>query len=305
MAIHNICMLGGTGFVGGRLAARLSAAGHDVVILSRHRERHRDLLVLPTVRLVQGDVHDPEFLHQQFAGRDTVINLVGILNETGRAGRGFARAHTELADKIIQACRQTGVGRVLHMSALHASVEAPSQYLRTKAMGEDAMHRGEGSDFHVTSFRPSVIFGPGDSLLNRFAGLLRLAPGFFPLACPEARFQPVFVEDVVRAFVESLDSYQTFGNRYDLCGPKVYTLHELVGYVAQQIGKRVRIIPLNAAGSYLQAAALEFVPGKPFSLDNYRSLQLDSVCERGFPDVFGITPAPLEEIAPGYLAPHH
>lgn len=305
MTTHNICLLGGTGFVGRRLTAHLSEAGHDVVILTCHRERYRDLLVLPTVRLVQGDVHDPEFLRQQFEGRDTVINLVGILNEKHRDGRGFARVHAELPEKIMQACRQTGVVRLLHMSALHAAATAPSHYLRTKAMGEEAVHRGESPDFHVTSFRPSVIFGPGDSFLNRFAGLLRLAPGIFPLACPAARFQPVFVGDVVQAFVLALDSHKTFGNRYELCGPKVYTLHELVAYVAQQIGKRVCIIPLNDAFSYLQATALEFVPGKPFSLDNYHSLQVDSVCDQGFPDVFGITPASLEAIAPGYLAPHH
>mgnify|MGYP001592979259 CR=1 FL=1 len=303
MSTHKICLLGGTGFVGKRLAARLSEAGHDVVILTRHRERQRDLLVLPTVRLVQGDVHDPEFLRKRFEDRDTVINLVGILNEKGRDGRGFARAHAELPSMLVEACRQTGVTRLLHMSALHASPAAPSHYLRTKALGEDAVHRAGNPDFHVTSFRPSVIFGPGDSFLNRFAGLLRLTPGMFPLACPQARFQPVYVEDVVRAFVESLDNHKTFGQRYDLCGPKVYTLREIVEYVARLIGKRVCIIGLNDALSYLQAATLEFVPGKPFSLDNYRSLKVDSVCEQGFPAVFGITPSSLEQIAPAYLAP--
>ena len=301
MSTHKICLLGGTGFVGKRLAARLSEAGHDIVILTRHRERRRDLLVLPTVRLVQGDVYDPEFLRKQFEDHDTVINLVGILNEKGRDGRGFARVHTELPSMIVEACRQTGVTRLLHMSALHASPAAPSHYLRTKALGEDAVHRAGNPDFHVTSFRPSVIFGPGDSFLNRFAGLLRLTPGVFPLACPEARFQPVYVEDVVRAFVESLDNHKTFGQRYDLCGPKVYTLREIVEYVARLIGKRVCIIGLNDALSYLQAVTLEFVPGKPFSLDNYRSLKVDSVCEQGFPAVFGIAPASFEEIAPGYL----
>ena len=304
MSTHKICLLGGTGFVGKRLAARLSEAGHDIVILTRHRERERDLLVLPTVRLVQGDVYDPEFLRKQFDGRDTVINLVGILNEKGRDGRGFARAHTELPSMIAETCRQTGVARLLHMSALHAAPEAPSHYLRTKALGEDAVHRAGNPDFHVTSFRPSVIFGPGDSFLNRFAGLLRLTPGVFPLACPQARFQPVYVEDVVRAFMESLDNHKTFGQRYDLCGPKVYTLREIVEYVARLIGKRVCIIGLNDALSYLQAATLEFVPGKPFSLDNYRSLKVDSVCEQGYPAVFGVTPSSLEQIAPAYLAPH-
>jgi NADH dehydrogenase len=303
MSTHKICLLGGTGFVGKRLAARLSEAGHDIVIFTLHRERQRDLLVLPTVRLVQGDVYDPEFLRKQLEDRDTVINLVGILNEKGRDGRGFARVHAELPSMIVEACRQTGVTRLLHMSALHASPAAPSHYLRTKAMGEDAVHRAENPDFHVTSFRPSVIFGPGDGFLNRFAGLLRLTPGVFPLACPQARFQPVYVEDVVRAFVESLDNHKTFGQHYDLCGPKVYTLREIVEYVARLIGRRVCIIGLNDALSYLQAATLEFVPGKPFSLDNYRSLKVDSVCEQGFPAVFGITPASLEQIAPAYLAP--
>jgi NADH dehydrogenase len=301
MARHRICLLGGTGFIGKHLVRRLSEAEHDVVILTRRRERHRDLLVLPTVRLAEGDVHDAGLLRQQFEGRDTVINLVGILNEKGRSGKGFTRAHAELPEKIVQACRETGVLRLLHMSALHAARLAPSHYLRTKALGEETTQRAENPDFHVTSFRPSVIFGPGDGFLNRFAPLLRLAPGVFPLACPEARFQPVYVEDVVQAFVKSLDNHKTFGNRYDLCGPKVYTLREIVKYVALLLGKRVCVIGLPEGLSYLQAAMLEFVPGKPFSLDNYRSLQIDSVCAKGFPEIFDIKPTTLEEIAPGYL----
>ena len=301
MATHRICLLGGTGFVGKRLAARLAEAGHDVVILTSHRERHRDFLVLSTVRLSQGDVHDAGFLRQQFEGRDTVINLVGILNEKGRSGKGFTRAHAELPEKIVEACRETGVQRLLHMSALHAARMAPSHYLRTKALGEEAVHRAESPDFHVTSFRPSVIFGPGDSFMNRFAGLLRLTPGVLPLACPHARFQPVYVEDVVHAFTQSLDNHKTFNNCYDLCGPKVYTLREIVEYVAKLINKRVCVVGLPDGVSYLQAAMLEFAPGKPFSLDNYRSLQVDSVCEKGFPEVFGITPTSLEEIVPAYL----
>lgn len=301
MVLHKLCLLGGTGFVGRRLAAHLSRAGHDVVIPTRQAVRHRDLLVLPTVRLMEGDVHDAGFLRQQFEGRDSVINLVGILNEKGRSGTGFARAHAELPEKIVAACREAGVTHLLHMSALHAARTAPSHYLRTKARGEEAVHRAGGPDFHVTSFRPSVIFGPGDGFLNRFAGLLRLVTGVFPLACPDAKFQPVYVEDVVRAFAESLDNHKTFGQRYDLCGPKVYALREIVEYVANLIGKKVYVVGLPDALSYLQAAVLEFAPGKPFSLDNYRSLQVDSVCEKGFPGLFGIVPTSLEAIAPNYV----
>lgn len=299
--MHKICVLGGTGFVGRHLAARLTRDKHDIVVLTRHAARHRDLLVLPTLRLAQGDVHDPEFLRRQFEHRDVVINLVGILNEKGRSGRGFARTHAELPQKIAQACRLSGVRRLLHMSALHASARAPSHYLRTKAAGEEAALKAHETGLAVTSFRPSVIFGPGDGFLNRFAGLLRVAPGVFPLACPDARFQPVYVDDVARALAQSIDSRKTFGRAYDLCGPRVYTLREIVEYVARLVGKRVRVIGLKDNLSYLQALLMEFAPGKPFSLDNYRSLQIDSVCGQGFPEIFGVKPTNLEEIAPTYL----
>ena len=180
--------------------------------------------------------------------------MVGILNEKGRNGHGFARAHVELPEKLVAACRAAGVKRLLHMSALHASLNAPSHYLRTKAMGEDTVHRAAADGMHVTSFRPSVIFGPRDSFINRFAGLLKLAPGVFPLACPDSKFQPVYVENVVSAFIHALRDTGTHGQRYDLCGPKVYTLREIVSYIAEVMGRRVTIIGLNHTLSHMQAA---------------------------------------------------
>jgi uncharacterized protein YbjT (DUF2867 family) len=304
MIKRRICMLGGTGFVGRQIAERLYRDGHEVTILTRRRERHRDLLVVPTVRLVDADIHNPAVLRREFAGHDVAINLVGILNERGHSGRGFARVHAELPEKVVEACRASGIQRLLHMSALHAALNAPSHYLRTKALGEETVHRAHGGELAVTSFRCSVIFGPRDGFTNRFAQLLRLVPGLFPLACPDARFQPVYVDDVAAAFVHALDDHQTFGQRYDLCGPKVYRLRELVEYIASLIGRRVHIIELNDMLSHLQAAIMEFAPGKPFSLDNYRSLQIDSVCSKGFPAVFGITPRTLESVAAGWLNPH-
>ncbi|MEK7816581.1 MAG: complex I NDUFA9 subunit family protein [Pseudomonadota bacterium] len=315
-----LCILGGTGFVGRVLSARLVAAGHDVLVPTSHYERHRDLTVLPTLKLIEGDVHDLEFLLHCCEAKDAVINLVGILNEKGRSGRGFAdrnearaarqgrrgsgfaRAHAELPEKLVAACRAARVRRLLHMSALNASLQAPSHYLRTKAMGEDTVHRAAADGLHVTSFRPSVIFGPRDSFINRFAGLLRLAPGVFPLACPDAKFQPVYVEDVVSAYVHALHDTKTHGQRYDLCGPKVYTLREIVSYIASVMGKHVYIVGLNRTLSQLQAAFMEFAPGKPFSLDNFRSLQVDSVCaSRAFPEVFDIAPTPIGKVVPSYL----
>jgi len=298
-----ICILGGSGFVGRALSARLVADGHEVLVPTRRYDKHRDLLVLPTLSLFQGNIHDPEFLARCCEGQDAVINLVGILNERGRNGRGFARVHVEFPEKLVAACRRAGVKRLLHMSALNASLSAPSHYLRTKGMGEDTAHRASADGIHVTSFRPAVIFGPRDSFVNRFASLLRLAPGVFPLACPDAKFQPVYVEDVVSAFVHALHDSKTHGQRYDLCGPKVYTLSQIVGYIAETMGKRVHVVGLNRALSHLQAAFLEFAPGKPFSLDNFRSLQVDSVCAgRAFPEVFGITPTPMEQVVPTYIA---
>ena len=298
MTPRTVCVLGGTGFVGRSLAARLLQAGHEVRIPTHHFQRHKDLLVLPNVRLRTGDVHDPNFLRELFTGADAVINLVGILNES--RGTSFAGAHVALPEKIVAACQEQGIRRLLHMSALNAAPLAPSRYLRTKAAGEEIVRV---SDLSVTVFRPSVIFGRRDGFLNRFAHLLKLAPGVFPLACPNARFQPVYVEDVTRAFVQSLTEHRTQGQAYALCGPRVYTLREIVEYIAQLMHVRRRIIGLNDTLSRLQASVAEFLPGKPFSRDNYESLKLDSVCDgpNALTEVFGIRPTPLEDIAPSYI----
>lgn len=296
-----IAVLGGTGFIGRSLCERLVADGHEVRILTRRRERHRELLVLPTAQVLEADVHNPIVLKREFQGLDAVVNLVGILNESGRAGKGFEFAHVELPAKVVQACRQTGVPRLLHMSALHAAPDAPSNYLRSKGRGEKIVHEAHSNKLQVTIFRPSVIFGPRDSFTNRFASLLRKLPYAFPLACPQARLQPVYVADVVEAFVRSLDLHTSFGERYNLCGPRAYSLHEIVRLLTQTLGLRRHILPLNDSLSRLQAALLQYVPGKPFTLDNYRSLQVASVCDAPFPEIFGITPRALEEILPTYL----
>lgn len=296
-------MLGGTGFVGRAIAARLSSAGYEIRVLTRASARHRDLLVLPGATLVDGDVHDPAFLQRQLKGADVVINLVGILNERGHSGAGFERAHAELPAKVTTVCRHVGVPRLLHMSALGAAAQAPSYYLRSKARGEDAAHAA-APEVRVTSFRPSVIFGRDDSFTNRFAALLRLVPGVFPLACADAKMQPVYIDDVARAFVDAIDAHRCYGQRYDLCGPTVYRLRELVGYLAALQHRSVRVFGLGAGLSRLQATLLEFAPGKPFSLDNYRSLSVDNVCtgNNALRAVFGIDPTPLEHVVPSYLA---
>ncbi|MHB8425198.1 MAG: complex I NDUFA9 subunit family protein [Gammaproteobacteria bacterium] len=300
MTRSSVCILGGTGFVGRHLAARLTQKNFDVKILTRSRARHYGLLVLPSVTLVEADVHDAAVLRREFAGCDGVINLVGILNERGHRGKGFHRVHVELVRKILAACRTSGVSRLLHMSALNAGEQAPSHYLRTK--GEAAALVLKAADeLRVTVFEPSVIFGADDSFINRFAALLRKMPGVFPLACARAKFAPAYAGDVAEALVRSWDNHASFGRRYSLCGPGTYTLRELVRETARVMGLRRAVIGLPAALSWLQAALMEWLPGKPFSLDNYRSLKLDSVCDHNGFAAFGIKPVSLEAVLPTCL----
>jgi len=300
--MDNICILGGTGFVGRHLAARLVEQGRSVRVLTRFRARHYSLVVLPTLDLIEADVYAAGTLARAFAGCDAVINLVGILNERGHSGKGFQRAHVELASKVLAACRQAGVRRLLHMSALRADAVGPSHYLRSKGEAADMVLAAK--DLDVTVFEPDVIFGPGDSFLNRFAGLLKLAPGVLPLACPDAQFAPVYVGDVVEACVRCLPLQASFGQRYCLTGPRSYTLKQLVSYTAELSGRRRWIWGLPRWASWLQAALLEWLPGKPFSLDNYRSLQSQAVCRNDGLQRLGIAPTPLEAVAPIYLGAH-
>lgn len=299
MKHFRIAILGGSGFVGSHLLSRLAREGHHLTVLTRRRERHRQLLVLPDIQVISADIHNPQHLQRYLAGHDVVINLVGILNESNDTGQGFHKTHVVLTEKIVTACRQHGIKRLLHMSALHASPDAPSHYLRSKAQAEQFVL--EQKDMHVTCFRPSVIFGAGDSFFNRFAKLLRLTIGPFPLACAETRFAPVYVGDVVEAFAQSLHLPATYGQVYDLCGPKVYRLLDLVTFTARVIGKKRWIVPMGKFASALQANLLEYFPGKPFSRDNYRSMKIDSVCNHDWPEIFTAERATIEAVVPEYL----
>lgn len=296
------CILGGTGFLGRNIASELLAQGYQVSILTRHQERNRDLLVLPSISVVEADAHSVGELRTQFQGMDAVINLVGILNETRHRHQNFQEAHVELPKKVAEAVTQSGVPRLLHMSASNASPDGPSQYLQSKGTAESFVHEHAlKNGYAATSFRPSVVFGPGDGFTNRFASLLRNIPLFFPLACPDSRLQPIYVGDVAKCFANAIRNKKTFGQRYDLCGPNVYTLHELVDYIATTISVKRKIFELADWQSKLQASVLQWFPGKPFTPDNFQSLQVASVCEKPFPEIFDITPRAMEEIVPNYL----
>lgn len=304
-AIKNICVLGGTGFVGRALVAHLANRGYDLSVLTHNRERHRRFLVMPNVRLQQIDAPDREALAGYFAGADAVINLIGVLNASEEE---FQFVHAELPEQIAAACVDADAPRFLQMSALNAAADGPSAYLRSKGAGEDAVHAAgqDNTKLAVTSFQPSVIFGPGDGFFNRFASLLKLAPAL-PLACPNARFAPVYIGDVVAAFSTVLEQpiSDTAGQRYQLCGPRAYTLKELVEYTAELSERRRLVLGLSDKISRVQAKVFDglfkLLPGDPpFSFDNYLSMQADSVCS---PDALGlatlgISPTSIESVMP-------
>ncbi len=297
MRHEKICVIGGGGFVGHHLVNLLAGQGRMLRVPTRRRQRIMDLAVLPTVEVVEGDVHDPAGLRKVLQGMDAVINLVGILHGSVA---DFERAHVELPRKVAEACKEAGISRLLHMSALGADIESRSVYQQTKARGEAlVLEAGRQGDLAVTAFRPSVIFGPGDSFLTLFADLLRMAP-VVPLAGASARFQPVYVGDVARAFALALDDAATHDHVYGLCGPRVYTLAELVGLAGQAVGVRRHILPLDAGQSYLFARLMELKPGrKLMTRDNYYAMLTDNVCPEGFPAIFG-QPTALEAVI-GYL----
>jgi len=294
-----ICVLGGSGYIGRHLVARLAAGGHLVVVPTRRRERARHLIMLPTVDVVQADIRDPATLERLLARCDAAINLVGVLqSRNGQPyGPAFAAAHVELPKRLVAACLAAKVPRLVHMSALKAAADAPSQYLRSKADGEAAIVAAR-AQLATTIFRPSVVFGPEDQFLNLFARLQRVLPVLF-LASPDAQFQPVYVGDVAEAFVRALDEDESHGKAYDLVGPRTYTLRELVAYAGQVSGHPRPIVGLGDRLSYLQAWLMELAPGKLMSRDNYYSMKLPNTSESKLP--FGIHATPLEAVAPVYL----
>ncbi|MDO8315158.1 MAG: complex I NDUFA9 subunit family protein [Rugosibacter sp.] len=298
--MKNILLVGGTGFVGRALLSKLSHGNAlRITVPTRRRERAKALTVLPAVQVIEADVHDPVVLAKLMSGQDAIINLVGVLHSTEGTSYGaeFARAHVELPQKIVAAARLAGIRRVLHVSALQASLDAPSAYLRSKAAGE-AVVRASGMEW--TIFRPSVIFGEGDAFLTLFARLAKIVP-FFPLASAHARFQPIWIQDVTATIAESLQRADSIGQIYELCGPQQYTLAELVRYASLTAGHPRRVLPLPDWLAWLQARVMEWLPNPPLTRDNLRSMQVDSVCADNTGLPFQRIATPLEAVAARYL----
>ena len=288
-----IVIFGGTGFIGREVAARLIRAGAYVTVLARRPYRNKEMLVQPRLRLVQGDVRDPMAVGQALSGQDAAINLVGILDGSPRQMQAL---HVDWPRRLVDSGRD--LKRLVHVGAVNADSGSDSRYLETKGQGEEII-RGAGVPWTILS--PSVVFGPGDTFFNRFALLLRLAPGIMPVIRPEARFSPVSVSDVAEAVLASLTRDELAGKRLALGGPETWTMRQVVDYARRQIGVRRLLVNLPPAAAKMQARVMGLLPGRPFSLDQYRTLQVDAVAGPEDLRGIGIEPTAVEAIVPAYL----
>lgn len=270
----HVVILGGTGFVGRHVVPRLLRDGHRVTVLSRGLTAATRAGLSRDASLIEGDVFDGDFLRAVLDDADAVVNLVGILNESGDSGQDFERVFVSLVQTLIAAMHDTGTRRLLQMSALHAGV-GDSHYLQARGRAELLVRE---SELDWTLFRPSVIAGPGDGLFCRFDALLRFVPAL-PMGRADAMFQPVWVGDVADAFARALEDPGSIGSYYELVGPERFSLAQIVRMTAAARGRHRAVIALPPALGKLQADIGEHLPGKPISRDNWRSLQLDSVSD--------------------------
>lgn len=313
--MKNILVLGGSGFVGATVCEHLARHGWAITLATRRRSNARHLQHLPTLTVVEVNVHDEAALAQVLAGHTAVVNLIAILHGTPAA---FEHVHVELPQKLARACQTHSVHQCVHISALGVQEQqpnaAPSHYLRSKGRGEALLRAAAAvSGMDLTVLRPSVIFGAHDQFLNLFARLQHVFP-VMPLAGAQARFQPVWVVDVARAVVHSLalpipsDTAGYPVRTVEVCGPDVLTLKELVQLSARLSGVREGrgrpVIALPMWMGRLQALVMEWAPGGPLmSRDNLDSMRVDNVATAGVAglDALGIQPTSLHAIAPLYL----
>jgi nucleoside-diphosphate-sugar epimerase len=292
--LGKIIILGGTGFIGSQLSAKLSPLCDKICVLTRNIEANKDLKLIPNLEIIHANVLDERSLNATFSGSDIVINTIGILNESGRDNT-FNNLHYELTKKISNAIELNKVKRYLHISSLNADPRATSEYLITKGLAENYIRDNTDNFCNTTIFRPSIVFGEDDSFFNKFSTILRFLP-IFPLACPNSKFMPIYVNELTDFMISTISDNTTYGQKIDVTGPNEYTFRQLIDITLKALKIRRLIIPLNYTLSKLQAVIFQRLPGKLFTLDNFLSLQTDSCSTKGFKGKLAI-----EDIVPGYL----
>ena len=296
--MHNIkgkriVVFGGTGFIGRDLVSRLVRAGAYVTLVARHPQRHQELGVLTRLRMMRGDVRDAACVGQALSGQDAAVNLVGVLDGPAKQLQAL---HVDWPKRLVESGRE--LERIVHVSAVNACADGPSRYLATKGEGEAAIQR---SQVPWTIVAPSVVFGFGDTLFNKFALLLRLSPGVMPVVRPGARFSPVHVGNVAEAILRSLLGEDMKNRRLPLGGPETWTMHRMVDYTRRQIGSRKLLFDVPDRIARLQATAMWLLPGRPFSPDQYRTLTVDALAGTEALEELGIRPTAVEAVVPQYL----
>ena len=292
--IDKIVILGGSGFIGAQLATKLSSMAEKIIIPTRDIESNQGLKMIPNLEIMHLDVKDDRSVNLLFDKSDLVINTIGILNEFDQ-DNSFDNIHYQLTKKISNCLRQNQVKRYLHISSLNADAKSSGKYLKSKGKAEDYLLSETSSFCNVTIFRPSIVFGENDSFFNKFATLLKIFP-VFPLACPNSKFMPVYVEDLTDYMISTINNVKTYKQSIDVTGPNEYTFRELIGHTLTALNIRRIIIPLNSFLSRIQARVFENLPGKLFTMDNYESLQIDSCSDKGFKGSSSV-----EDIIPQYL----
>ncbi|MEC8996488.1 MAG: complex I NDUFA9 subunit family protein [Pseudomonadota bacterium] len=292
--LNNITMLGGTGFIGSRLVFELSKFSNNITILTRSREKNKKLLVIPNIKIVEADINDDIALREYTKDSDLVINTVGILNELDSIN-SFENLHVNLVKKISNVIKYHKIKRMIHIGSLNSMNSNTSNYMKSKAEAEKYLLEITSNFCNVTIVKPSVVFGENDTFFNRFAKILKYSP-IFPLACPYSKFAPIYVGDLTKIIIESINAKKTYNQAIDITGPKIYTFHELIKLTLEFMKIKRFVIPLPDFLSRIQAYIFERLPGKIFTIDNYHSLQVDSVSDTG---IKGTTF--IEQVVPTYL----
>lgn len=292
--ISKCVIFGGTGFVGSNFAQKLSPLATEIVVITRDIERNKSLKMIPNLQLVPASISDSKTIRDVLKNAEIVVNTIGILNEFDQINT-FENIHFKFLQRLSQEIKVNKIKRFLHISSLNAKIDQMSDYLHTKGKAEDFILNEMSSFCNTTIFRPSIVFGEEDSFFNKFAKLLKFIP-IFPLACPYARFQPIYVGDLTDFMISCISNIETYNKKIDTVGPKIYTFSELIKLTTKTMGIRRVIIPLNDSLSKAQAYVFQNLPGKLFTIDNYYSLQIDSVSENGY---MGKTT--VEQTLPNYL----
>jgi len=280
MQAQKILVLGGSGFVGRHVCERLNQLGIKMTVLTR-RGPAKSIKHLPFVDVIQGNPHDPKALKKAIMGHSAVINLIAVLHGSEDQ---FEKVHERLPASIANTCAELGIKRLIHISALGADQSAPSMYLRSKARGEQTLHSiAKTKGLNLTLIRPSVIFGLDDQFINVFAKLQKTFP-FIPLAGAQAKFQPVWVVDVAHAIAQCLVNPHTAHQTFELGGPQIFTLRELVQFAGLWSHHRKPVFGLPPFTAYLQALVMEHLPGPTLmSRDNLLSMRVDNVLNGKLP----------------------